>query len=194
MNKYIISFVSAILFVLMITSYKEKQYTNDFAGSLEESTDYWLDVIGKEPTTPIRDIGNRWKTDYSLRNVLAYCMLRPQDKYITFNHDLINQMVNETGNADLVFQVIMHEYTHCEAQIGHLQMYGHFMNDGGAPWLDKNEVKDQFKDYVDYYRNFYSKHFREEQDLNTLYALTIEKDAEGNVVIKCPCSECTGLR
>lgn len=191
MNKLYISFVSVILAAGIITSViniKEKEYKNNFEGTLTEVKDYWKDVTGKEPNTPIRPTLD-WRP---YPNTLAFCWMQPGNKYISFNYALINKYAKEY--PDVIFQVILHEYAHCEASIGHIEMFGHFMNDGGAPWLNKDQVKDQFKDYVKYYKKFYNKYFREEEDLDNMYALMIQEDAEGNLIIKCPCKQCMGLK
>ena len=80
----------------------------------------------------------------------------------------------------------------CEGNVGHIQMPGHFQNDGGNPFLTKAEVKEQFKGFLKYYRQFYRIFGREETDLNAMYALTIQEDAEGNLKTSCPCTQCTG--
>ena len=191
MNKLYISFVSAILALGIATSainIKEKEYTNNFQGSLLEVQYYWADVLGKKPITPIRPTLD-WRP---YPNVLAFCWNQPGNKYISFNYALINQYAKEY--PDVIFQVILHEYAHCEASIGHIEMFGHFMNDGGAPWLTVSQIKEQFKDYTKYYKKFYNKYFRKEEDLNGMYALIIEKDAKGNLIIKCPCKTCMGLK
>lgn len=191
MNKLYISFVSAILAVGIVTSViniKDKKYENNFQGSLSEVKDYWKQVIGKEPVTPIKPTLD-WR---SYPNTLAFCWTQPGNKYISFNHSLIDQYAKEF--PEVIFQIILHEYTHCEANIGHIEMYGHFMDNGGAPWISKDEVKEQFKDYVKYYKKFYNKLFREEEDLNTMYALILERDKDGKMVIKCPCKSCAGIK
>lgn len=174
---------------------KPKEMT--FENILSDAQSFYKNQVGNLPNTPIRDIGSEWYLNPGLKHVLAYCMLTPGDKYITFNHGLINQMVKETGNKDLVFQVILHEYTHCEGHIGHIQMYGHYMNDGGSPWLYENEVKDQFKSFLKFYRKHYrtlrTDQIKPEDDLDLYYALMIEKDANGNIRSKCTCSTCLGI-
>jgi hypothetical protein len=191
MNKLYISFVSAILALGIATSainIKDKKYNNNFEGTLSEVKDYWKEVIGKEPNTPIMSTSN-WN---AYPNTLAFCWTQPGNKFISFNHNLINEYAKEY--PEVIFQIILHEYTHCEANIGHVEMFGHFMNNGGAPWLNKDQVKEQFKDYVKYYKKFYNKLFREEEDLNTMYALILERDKDGKMVIKCPCKSCAGIK
>jgi hypothetical protein len=191
MNKFYLSFVSIILAVGLITAVinvKEKEYTDDFSGTLSEVRDFWLETTGKKPKTPIRPLLD-WRP---YPNVLAFCYTQPGNKYISFNYQLINKYAKIYPNV--IFQVILHEYSHCEADIGHIEMSGHFMDAGGAPWLTKNEVKGQFKDYIKYYRFFYNKYFRKEEDINNMYALIIEEDSQGNLIIKCPCKTCTGIK
>ena len=191
MNKLYLSFVSIILAVGLITvvvNIKEKEYTNNFNGTLLEVRDFWEETTGKKPKTPIKPTLN-WKP---FPNTLAFCWTQPGNEYISFNYQLINKYAKEY--PDVIFQVILHEYTHCEAGIGHIEMFGHFMNDGGAPWLTKSKVKKQFKDYIKYYRSFYNNYFRKEEDLNNMYALIIEEDSQGNLIIKCPCKACAGIK
>ena len=138
---------------------------------------FFKEVIGfdvKTPTRPTLD----W-TVYP--NVLAYCYQQPGNKFISFNYSLINEVGQ--GNMEFVFQVILHEYTHCEASIGHIEMYGHFMNDGGAPFLTEKQVKEQFVDYVKYYRTFYDKLFPKEEDVTDMYALQIERNKDGTLIL-----------
>lgn len=182
-----ILFVGVLLFTFNIKKEVIKEPSN-FQEVLIETKTFWEKEVGNKVRTPIRPT-----LDWSIYpNVLAYCYQQPGNKFISFNYSLINEVGK--GNMDFVFQVILHEYTHCEAGIGHIEMYGHFMNDGGAPFLNKEQVKEQFIDYVKYYRSFYNKLFREPEDLNNMYALIIQKDAEGNMVIKCPCKQCMGLK
>ena len=191
MNKLYLSFVSIILMVGIATSViniKDKKYNNNFEGTLTEVKDYWKEVIGKEPITPIKPTSN-WR---AYPNTLAFCWTQPGNKYISFNYQLINKYAKEY--PEVVFQIILHEYTHCEANIGHVEMFGHFMNNGGAPWLNKDQVKDQFESYVKYYKDFYNKYFREEDDLNNMYALILERNENGEMVIKCPCKSCAGIK
>ena len=192
MKKHYLSFVLSILLIgiatLSIKSTTNKIYTNDFQGTLLEVQDFWEDVTGNKVDTDIRPT-----FDWSIYpNVLAYCMMQPGNKFISFNYSLINEYAN--NNPAFAFQVILHEYTHCQGSIGHIEMYGHFMNDGGAPWLTKDSIKIQFQDYVDYYNKFYGKYMREEEDLNATYALVIKKDNNGTITIKCPCKACIGLK
>jgi hypothetical protein len=191
MNKLYLSFVSIILMVGIATSViniKDKKYNNNFEGTLTEVKDYWKEVIGKEPNTPIVPTSN-WS---AYPNTLAFCWSSPDNKFISFNHLLINEYAKDY--PEVIFQIILHEYVHCEANIGHVEMFGHFMNNGGAPWLNKDQVKDQFKDYIKYYKKFYNKYFREEEDLNNMYALILERDQNGKMVIKCPCKACAGIK
>jgi hypothetical protein len=191
MNKLYLSFVSIILMVGIATSViniKDKKYNNNFEGTLTEVKDYWKEVIGKEPNTPIMPTSN-WS---AYPNTLAFCWSSPDNKFISFNHLLINEYAKDY--PEVIFQIILHEYVHCEANIGHVEMFGHFMNNGGAPWLNKDKVKDQFKDYIKYYKKFYNKYFREEEDLNNMYALILERDQNGKMVIKCPCKACAGIK
>ncbi len=189
------NYLSFVLFILLIgiatstiNSKKEKVYTNNFQGSLLEVQDFFKSIVGKKVKTPIRPT-----LDWSQHpNTLAYCWLQPGNEFISFNYSLINKYAK--GNSDFVFQVILHEYTHCEGGIGHIEMQGHYMNDGGNPALTKDQIKEQFKHYLKYYREFYSNYMREEDDMNQVYALIIEKDANGNVTIKCPCKACIGLK
>lgn len=193
MKKLSLMLVPFILFGGIILSTFNKPQVNEvktFGESIEEVQNFFEDVVGRPVNTPIISTLN-WHTDPRLSNILAYCWLQPGNKYITFNYGLIQQVVKETGNSDLIFQVILHEYTHCEANMGHVQMYGHFMNDGGAPWLNKKDVKNQFKQFVKYYFKFYRNYFREEEDLTNMYALTIERDANGKIKTKCTCNMCT---
>lgn len=160
----------------------------------QEVKDFYKKEVGFDVRTPVRETYD-WNFNQQLSGVLAYCWLAPDNKFITFNHELIQQTAK--GNMDFVFQVILHEYTHCEGNVGHIQMPGHFQNDGGNPELTKAQVKEQFKDFLTYYRKFYRKlqdfDFREEDDLNAIYALTIETDANGKIKLKCPCSTCSGI-
>ena len=98
----------------------------------QEVKDFFKSQVGESVKTPIKDTFD-WKYNSSLKGVLAYCYLAPNNTFITFNYDLIKE--TSKGNMDFVYQVILHEYVHCEGRVGHMQMWGHFMNDGGAPWL-----------------------------------------------------------
>ena len=180
-------FVGVMLLTINIKQEVIKEPSN-FAEVLTEVKAFWEEETGNKVKTPIRPELN-WER---YEGVLAYCYQQPGNKFLAFNYALINEYGK--GNMDFVFQVILHEYTHCEASIGHVEMYGHYMNNGGAPFLTKEQVKEQFIDYVKYYRTFYDKLFRVEEDATNMYALMIEKDANGNVTIKCPCKQCMGLK
>lgn len=198
--RYIFSVLILFLIIgsALLTNVKDKPKQQTFEEILLDTQLWYKKQVGNLPNTPIRDIGDEWKWNTSLKNILAYCMLQSGNKYITFNHDLINEMVRETGNKDLVFQVIIHEYTHCEGNIGHIQMYGHYMNDGGSPWLYQNEVKKQFKSFLKFYRKHYrtlrTDQLKPEDDLDLYYALKIKKDANGNLSTSCTCNICLGIK
>ena len=128
----------------------------------------------KTPTRPTLD----W-TIYP--NVLAYCYQGQGNKFISFNYSFINEVGQ--GNMEFVFQVILHEYTHCEASVGHIEMYGHFMNDGGAMFLKEKQVRVQFINFVKYYRSFYNELFQEPSMEDSMYALTIERDDNGTLIL-----------
>ena len=188
---YLVLFLILIFGTPILLNATKKTEPTNFEETLEEVREFWKDEVGRLPVTPIKETrSDIWKYRRDLQGVLAYCWTDPNNKYITFNHDLIN--ITAQGNMDLVFQVILHEYTHCEANIGHLQMGGHFMNDGGYPYLTKEEVKTQFTDFRHYYNKFYTKFWRDERDLDDMYALIIERDANGKLKTKCNCTLCAG--
>ena len=122
-----------------------------FNNMLKQVREFYKAVVGFDVKTQVVEI-LIWDPNSS---ILAYC--RPSNgdypKYLAFNHNLIKQVTRD--NLDMVFQVILHEYTHCEGGIAHIQMQGHFMNDGGNPDLSIAETKVQFIDFLQYYRKFY---------------------------------------
>ena len=200
-NYLVALFVLVILLIGTSMSTAKKVATDPFIGpptfiqvfeeQHQEVREFWKEQTGEYPDTPIQDfvMGAAGPGE----GVLAYCWLEPGKEYIAWNYDLIESVA--AGNKDFLFQVAIHEYSHCQGRIGHIEMYGHFMNNGGHPELTKDEVKEQFIDYAKYYNEFYRKLFaKPEDDLNALYALTIETDANGQVKITCPCKACAGLR
>ena len=195
MNKFVLGFVGSIFALGVICSvciHKEIYEPKTFKEKLVEVQDFFEEAVGEKVSTPVKET-YEWFSDYRLKNVLAYCWLEKNNKFITFNHSLIAKFEKKVNNKDILFQIILHEYTHCEGAIGHIEMYGHFMNDGGSPWLSKNQVKDQFKHYLKYYRQFYKNLGREEEDLGRAHALTISIDKDGNIRTQCTCSSCLGL-
>ena len=197
LNKLVAIFVGLILLIGTAMSIEPKQKDNlmTFDAVLSEVQTFYNKEVGYPVRTPIKEFDyDVWGMEQS-NAILAYCYLDPNNKYIAFNHPVIERALERGNNPDFVFQIIMHEYVHCEGNVGHIEMFGHFMNDGGYPALSKEEVKDQFKDYLKYYRNFYNKfepRFKEEEDLNKVHALTISVDADGNIKTSCTCSQCTG--
>ena len=188
----LITFIILVFGTAIITKNNIKKEPTNFEETLTEVQQFWKSQVGVVPRTPIKETrSDIWKYRRDLQGVLAYCWTEQGNEYITFNHDLINLYAD--GNMDFVFQVIIHEYTHCEAHIGHIEMGGHYMNNGGYPPLTKEEVKDQFKDFRKYYNMFYTKFWRDEKDLNDMYALIIERDSNGKIKTKCSCSLCTGV-
>ena len=188
----ILSIPVTILFVgVMLLTFNIKQEVikepSSFIEVLSEVKTFWKNETGKDVTTPIKPELN-WE---KYPGTLAYCYQQYGNKHISFNYNLINK--HSKNNMDFVFQVILHEYTHCEGSVGHIEMFGHYMNNGGSPLLTKEQIKIQFIDYLKYYRTFYNKLFRVEEDLNGMYALIIKKDANGKITIKCPCRQCMGL-
>ena len=132
---------------------KDSRVANKFfIQQLKEVKEFYKANVGFDIKTQIVKI-LEWDPNSS---VVAYC--RPSNgdfpKYVSFNHNLIKRIT--TNNPDMVFQIILHEFVHCEGGIGHIQMQGHFMNDGGNPALSKEETKKQFINYLEYYRLFYS--------------------------------------
>ena len=114
-----------------------------------EVKELFKEVTGQSIRTQTVDIGI-WDP-YS--SIVAYC--RPGDgnypTYITFNHFLLNKF-----NPEVQFQVVLHEYIHCEFRIGHLQIANHFMNDGGNPALTKAQTIEQFKKLKDFMFDFWN--------------------------------------
>ena len=136
-----------------LTKFDDRKASVTFQAEYKEVHQFYLETVGGKITTQTVEILD-WDKNSS---VLAYC--RPSydnlyPKYITFNHKLINELYG--NNPDVMFQIILHEYVHCEGGIGHIQMPNHFMNDGGNNKLTKAETKKQFVDFLEYYRKFYN--------------------------------------
>ena len=123
-------------------------YMAEFDKQMAEVRLFFKEVTGQDTSTQVSDVRNFPNTS----QVVAYCMPTTRDtpSFLAFNHKLLQTMPED------IFQVILHEFTHCEYGIGHLQIGGSFMNDGGNPSLPIEKVKKQFvifhKFYMDNYK------------------------------------------
>ena len=84
MKKYYLSFLLSILLIgiaCLAVKGSNKVYTNNFQGTLLEVQDFWEDTTGNKVDTDIRPT-----LDWSIYpNILAYCMMQPGNKFISFN-------------------------------------------------------------------------------------------------------------
>ncbi len=123
-------------------------YMAEFNKQMKAVRSFFKEVTGRDTRTQVSNIQNYPESS----QVVAFCMPANRDtpSFLSFNHKLLQTM------QDDIFQVILHEFTHCEYGIGHLQIGGSFMNDGGNPGLTIEQVKKQFvlfhKFYMDNYR------------------------------------------
>jgi len=122
-------------------------YMTEFDKQMEDVRAFFKEVTGKDVKTQVSNIENFPDTS----GVVAYCMPTTRDTpaFLAFNHKLLSTM------QDDIFQVILHEYVHCEYKIGHIQIGGSFMNDGGNPGLTKEQVKKQFVLFHKWYMDNY---------------------------------------
>lgn len=140
--KKILLTVLLTLFTFNVNAQTEQQknykYNLKLSNSLKEVRAFYKEVTGTDITVQVVNI----KEFPDSSQVVAFC--QPGNEhipdYVSFNQKLLSQM-----SDDLFFQVILHEFVHCEYKIGHLQMNNFFMNDGGAPSLTKEQVKAQFR-------------------------------------------------
>jgi len=125
----------------------EYQYKQEFNKTLEEVRAYFKEVTGRDTTTQISNINNFPATS----QIIAYCMPNTRDtpSFLAFNHTLLKTMPED------MFQIILHEFVHCEYRIGHIQVGGSFMNDSGNQGLSVEKVKKQFVLFHKWYMDNY---------------------------------------